>query len=102
MIHVIAAIEVTPGSRDRLVAAFQELAPAVHAEDGCIEYSFAVDATTDIDAQIPERPNVVTVVEKWESVDALQAHLVAPHMEEFRAGVSDFVTNISLQILDAV
>ena len=77
MIHVVATIEVTDGKRDALLAEFKELAPLVHAEDGCIEYGTAIDATTDIDPQIADRPNVVTVVEKWESVDALKAHLAA-------------------------
>jgi quinol monooxygenase YgiN len=102
MIHVIATIEVTAGNREKLVDQFKQLAPAVHAEDGCIEYGFAIDAATDIDAQIAQRPNVVTVVEKWESVAALQAHLIAPHMDDFRTRVGDYVTSISLQILDAV
>jgi quinol monooxygenase YgiN len=42
---------------------------------------------------------VVVVVEKWESVAALRAHLEAPHMMEYRLKVKDFVHKVSLQIL---
>ena len=100
MIHVIAAIEVHDGKRDVLIEEFRRIEQVVREEDGCIEYGTAVDAQTDIDVQIAERLNVVTVVEKWESVDALKAHLAAPHMVEFRERVKDVVTGISLQILD--
>lgn len=100
MIHVIATIDVVSGQRDALVAAFGELTPLVRAEEGCIEYGAAVDGTTDIGAQVAARPNTVTVVEKWESVAALKAHLTIEHMEEFRARCGQWITSISLQILD--
>ena len=47
----------------------------------------------------PPRPDVVMVVEKWVSLDALQAHLKAPHMADYRQRVSSFVKHVSLQIL---
>ncbi|WP_425397096.1 putative quinol monooxygenase [Aeoliella sp.] len=99
MIHVIAALSTAPGKRDQLIAAFKELAPKVHAEDGCIEYGTAVDVATPIGAQEPLRDDVLMVVEKWESIPALEAHLAAPHMEEFRNSMSDVITGISLQVL---
>jgi quinol monooxygenase YgiN len=100
MIHVIAAISVQPGRRDELIAEFRRILDPVRAEEGCIEYGTAVDATTDIASQAPGRPDVVTVVEKWESLDHLKRHLVAPHMVEFRGRVKDLVTGTSLTILD--
>jgi quinol monooxygenase YgiN len=42
---------------------------------------------------------VVTVVEKWESIEALEAHLIAPHMIEHRKGVKGLVKETSLRIL---
>ena len=39
------------------------------------------------------------VVEKWESLDALNAHLVAPHMGSYREQVKDLVTGMNLQVL---
>lgn len=99
MIHVIATLTTVPGKRDQLIAAFKELAPKVHAEQGCIEYGAAVDVATPIGAQQPLRDDVLMVVEKWESISALEAHLAAPHMEEFRASMGEVITDISLQIL---
>ncbi|MGI9455894.1 MAG: putative quinol monooxygenase [Aeoliella sp.] len=103
MIHVIATLSVTPGRRDELLALFAELRPKVLAEDGCVEYGAAVDASTPFTSQglqEPMREDVVMVVEKWENLAALQAHLTAPHMDEFRKQASDLLTGISLQVLD--
>ncbi|RPH99454.1 MAG: antibiotic biosynthesis monooxygenase [Zetaproteobacteria bacterium] len=100
MIFVIATAEVKPGKRDAFLAEFRRNVPNVLAEKGCIEYGPTVDAKTDIKAQIPLRENVVTIVEKWESLEALQAHLGAPHMLAYRERVKDYVVGVTLQILE--
>ncbi len=100
MIHVLAMIQLNPGRRTGFLAEFHKLVPRVRAEDGCIEYGPTVDATTDISAQVPVRADVVTVVEKWASLDHLKAHLVAPHMETYRAAVKDMVVDMTLYILE--
>ena len=99
MINVIASITIKPGTRDRFVAAFNENVPAVLAEDGCIEYFPAVDADSTVEAQARDE-NVVTIIEKWESLEALYAHLGAPHMVAFREKAGDMIENLSLKILE--
>ena len=100
MIHVIATIEVHDGKRDAFLTELHGNVGNVLAEDGCLAYGPAVDAATDIGAQIPFRDNAVTVVEQWESLDALHAHLAAPHMATYREAVKDIVKGVSLQILE--
>lgn len=100
MIYVIATIEVKAGKREAFLAEFHKNMPNVRAEKGCIEYGPTVDATTDIKAQMALRENVVTIVEKWESLQALHAHLAAPHMAVYRERVKDLVVGVTLQILD--
>ena len=102
MLSVIAEIEIVDGKRDEFLDEFRKVVPLVLAEDGCVEYGPTLDAVTDIAAQIPRRDNIVTIVEKWESVEALKAHLVAPHMAEYRLRVKAFVVGSVLRILDAV
>lgn len=99
MIIVLATLELSPGSRSDFLQAFRALAPLVHAEAGCQEYAAAVDLETLIPLQPPVRPDVVTIVEKWASVADLEAHLIAPHMREFRGRVKPWVVSTSLQIL---
>jgi len=100
MIYVIATIEVKPGKRETLLAEFQRNVPNVRAEKGCIEYGATVDVKTDIKTQIPLRENTVTIVEKWESLQALQAHMQVPHMTAYRGRVKDLVASVTLQVLE--
>lgn len=100
MIHVIATIELAPGTRDAYLAEFRKLIPDVRAESGCIEYGPAVDARTDLSNQTELGPDTVVVVEKWESLAALKAHSVAPHMQAYRVNVKDYVRGVKLLVLD--
>ena len=59
-----------------------------------------MDLGTDIAAQPPPRNDVVTVVEKWRDLKALQAHLTAPHMVEYRTKVKNMVRGATLHVLE--
>jgi quinol monooxygenase YgiN len=102
MICVIATIQVAPGRRDELLAAVRRIVPTVLAEEGCIEYAPMVDATSGLPAQDEVRPSVVTMVEKWESVAALEAHLKTPHMMAFFEQTGDMRRGLGLRILAPV
>lgn len=100
MICVIATIRLAEGGRADFLAEFAKIVPLVLAEEGCLEYQPMVDVPTEIGAQEQAGEDVVTVVEKWESLDALEAHLMAPHMLEYRKRVKDLVAGASLSILE--
>lgn len=102
MLHVIATATVKPGQREAFLAEFRKVVPEVLREEGCIEYGPTVDLPTNLPAQGDERPDVVVILEKWESVEALEKHLVAPHMMEYRNRVKDLVESVTLQILKPV
>jgi quinol monooxygenase YgiN len=99
MIRVIATIEVHSGRREEFLKIFHALVPHVRAEEGCREYGPMIDVPTSIGAQIPLRENVVTIVEQWDDLEALEAHLIAPHMLEYRKAVKDLVAGVTLQVL---
>ena len=100
MIHVIATIELAEGQRAAFLNEFRALVPKVRDEAGCLEYGPTVDAASGIAAQGSPRANVVTVVEKWSDLASLKAHLVAPHMEEYRPRVKALVKSTTLQVLE--
>ena len=100
MITVIATVQCVPGHRDDFVAEFNKIVPDVLNEAGCIEYGPTVDAVTDIEKQDRDEHRV-TIVEKWESAETLKAHLVAPHMMEYRPKVQAFVESSELRVLSA-
>jgi quinol monooxygenase YgiN len=100
MIFVLARIELAPGARAKFLAEFHRLMPQVHAEAGCLEYGPATDAATPLPQQTKLGDDVVMIVEKWESLAHLEAHLVAPHMTPYRERVKDIVRGTQLTVLD--
>src|SRR4051812_32325419 len=101
MIHVIAIITTKPGQRGAVLEAFQGNAPNVLAEEGCIEYQATVDADPSLKAQTPFGPDTFVVIEKWESVEALQAHFKAPHMAAYAGKTRDYVANRVIHVLES-
>jgi quinol monooxygenase YgiN len=100
MIHVLAQIQTIPGHRDAFLAEFAQVAILVRQEAGCLEYGAAVDVDTGIPVQTFLGDHAVLIVEKWESIDHLKAHLVAPHMTDYRVRIKPFVESVRLQVLE--
>lgn len=99
MIHVIAIITAKPGMRDAILQEFRANMPAVHAEQGCIEYGPAIDAEGIGRIQTAFGPDTFVVVEKWESADALKAHGAAPHMAAYAAKTKDMIASRVIHVL---
>ena len=99
MIHVLAIITTKPGLRDKVLEAFRANMPAVHAEEGCIEYGPAVDAEGMGGFQTKLGPDTFVVVEKWDSIDALKAHAAAQHMASYGAKVKDMLAARVIHVL---
>ena len=100
MVSVVATIKIKPGTREQFLEHFLKLVPTVLAENGCIEYFPTVDAETGMDVQARDS-DAVTILEKWESVDALKAHLAAPHMDTFREQVGSIITDMNVKVLSS-
>ncbi len=101
MINVIASIYVKESQMSEFVEIFKSNRAKVLQENGCIEYVPTIDLPTELPPQ-ELNCNVVTVLEKWDSLEALQAHLSAPHMFEYKEKVKDLVDNMSIKILEEV
>jgi len=98
MINVIASIRVKAGRVSEFLEIFKSNVPNVKEERGCTEYFPAVDIDAGLPAQSLDE-NVVTIIEKWESLEALSDHLKAPHMLAYREKVKDIVEDVSLKVL---
>ncbi|HSU04981.1 MAG TPA: antibiotic biosynthesis monooxygenase family protein [Acetobacteraceae bacterium] len=99
MIHVLAIITAKPGMRDKILDAFRANMPAVHAENGCIEYGPAIDTEGAGAIQTKLGPDSFVVVEKWESLDALKAHAAAPHMAAYGAKTREMIASRVIHVL---
>ena len=100
MIHVLASLHIKNSHLDEFIAIFKANIPNVLKEKGCVEYIPTVDVPTDLPPQDMNK-NVVTIIEKWENLNDLLAHLKAPHMLAYGEKVKDIVEKKSLKILEA-
>lgn len=78
---VTAVFTPLPGRLDDLRTALIAALPAVHEEDGCLLYAIhdAADGT-------------ITMIEKWSSADALDAHSVGAPVGALRDLIDGLVT----------
>ena len=98
MIRVVAVITAKPGRREDLLKLFRANMPAVHAEQGCIEYQPFVDAEGFGAFQAPVGPHAFVVLETWESADALKAHAAAPHMAAYGKASKDLIESRKIHV----
>lgn len=99
MIFVISVSQLKAGCKDEFVKIAKANYDKVHAENGCITYVLNEDCPTGLAKQGALRENVVTFIECWESVDALKAHLAAPHMKAFGEAVAPLRESSELRIV---
>ncbi len=99
MIHVIATIELNAGCQENFLKILNENVPLVKAEQGCLAYEPTVDVEPSLPIPVAVRENVVTIIEVWENLEALHAHLKTTHMAAYREAAKDFVRNLTLQVL---
>ena len=98
MINVIASIHIKEGHLSEFIEIFKSNIPNVLAEKGCIEYMPTIDTPTNLPPQELDK-NTVTIIEKWNTLEDLQAHLTALHMLAYKEKVKDLVEKLSLKIL---
>ncbi|MDA3918894.1 MAG: putative quinol monooxygenase [Deltaproteobacteria bacterium] len=98
MINVIASIRINEGQLSEFIEIFKSNIPNVLEEKGCIEYVPTVDVPTGLPPQELNN-NVVTIIEKWDSLEDLLAHLSTPHMLGYREKTKNLVEKMSVKVL---
>lgn len=101
MIHVIAIITAKPGKREEVLTEFRQLVPTVLEEEGCIEYGPTIDAAGAGSIQTKLGPDSFAVVEKWTSLETLDAHGKASHMTEYGAKVKHLLDDRVIHVLSS-
>ena len=71
MIRIIATSVISPEKVDEAIAIYTELVQLTREEQGCAQYTLV---------QSIEEPNHLTILEAWESKEALEAHSASEHM----------------------
>ncbi len=99
MITVLASIYVKAGEMEKFLDILKANVPSVCAEDGCVSYVPMVDVASQLPSQ-ELNENIVTIVEQWESIEALKAHLTTPHMLKYKDNVEAIVKQVTLKVLE--
>ncbi len=79
---------------------FAKIIPTVLQEAGCHGYAPLVDHAAGVSFQTTA-PDSIVMVEQWESVAHLEAHLQTPHMKARSEAVKGDVLETSIRILQA-
>jgi len=98
MVHVIASVTVQPNTLSDALVIYKNFAPKVHQEKGCLMYQPTLDIETQIGTQKKDT-NTITVIEKWEDMASFDAHLLAPHVIQFRADMKGIIKSITIKVL---
>ncbi len=93
MVYVVARMEIKSGAMEKFLEILLNNVPTVRAEKGCISYEVCRDVDTE------KYPKFVTILECWESEEALRIHQKAPHMEKYREAVRDLREHTTVDVM---
>ncbi len=79
MIVVVGSFRIPPSMVDVVQGPMEAMIAASRAEEGCIEYNYAIDVLDK---------GLVRVSETWRDRDALETHFRTAHIAEWRAQFS--------------
>ncbi len=89
-------------NRPAYIAETKKIVNLVRAEPGCLAYTLLGDAETGWDAPQRSGEKTLWMIEHWDCVRSLQAHLETPHMKMFGAAAQPLRSGSTFQVLEAV
>jgi quinol monooxygenase YgiN len=97
MVYCVVTMMVKEGRMDDFLAECKKIRPIVLKENGCLMYDYAFEFDSGMTRQEAINPNRVTLFEKWESLDAINAHSATPHMKEYGERVNDLRESVVIR-----
>lgn len=85
MLMVIGTAKVGEGAIDSAREVMETMITASRAEEGCIDYAYALDILD---------PSLMRITEKWVDEAALAFHFQTPHMAAFQKALSELDVRI--------
>jgi quinol monooxygenase YgiN len=101
MVHLVVTSIIKEGKMDEYLAEFKKLRPQVLVEKGCVEYTLLREFKSPLDIQEEVNPNRLTLVEKWETPEALAVHGASSHMKEFGVRAGPLQASVSARVMES-
>ena len=79
MLLIEGWLKLATGEFDKVREAGIAMVKATNQESGCLHYAFAQDIAD---------PDLIRISERWESQEALAAHMASPHMTQFNQAMA--------------
>jgi quinol monooxygenase YgiN len=101
MLTIVAEIRVYQGGlhKEKVMQAFKKIIPTVRKEPGCHTYELLVDADVEVNYQTKDA-DLILILEKWEGIEYLNAHIQTPHVQAYQLEVRDHVADVKIRILN--
>lgn len=82
MIKVVAKNFLKEGTKEEVLEIFKELVAETVKEKGCIKYEVFEDL---------KNPNILSMIEEWESMEDLTAHMNSEHFKKLVPSLAKFM-----------
>ncbi len=102
MIHILVSMMVKEGCMKEFLALGEKLRREVLKEKGCHAYEYTREIASPLGIQEAVDSNRITLVERWDSLESLKAHMDAPHMKEFGPGMSELRTSVTARVGESI
>ena len=102
MIHILVTMVVKEGRMKEFLSIGEKLRSQVLKEKGCLAYDYTREIASPLGIQEPVDPDRITLVERWESVEALKAHMDAPHMKELGPKMGDLRSSVVARVVEPI
>ncbi|RKG31351.1 antibiotic biosynthesis monooxygenase [Acinetobacter guerrae] len=102
MLTIIAEIRTHAGTEHRqaVLDAFQKITSKMLAEDGCYGYETLIDHLPALEIQTQD-PNLIMVLEKWQSTAHLKMHMQTAHMQQHFEMIKNHVVDVKIRVLES-
>lgn len=89
-------------NREAYIAETKKIVNLVRKEPGCLTYTLLGDAETTWEAPQRSGDKTLWMIEHWDSVNSLKAHLQTPHMKAFGPVAAPLRSGNTFQVLEEV
>ncbi len=102
MIHIIVTMTIKEGCMEEFLSLCGSLRQHVLAEAGCLRYDYFRELEAVLPIQEALDPNRITLVELWETREALKAHGQSQHMKDFGPRMKELRTGVVARVGESI